>query len=116
MSIQETLLTEKVDKLIQENTKLRRQISSLQELLGSQIRQYFEMTNSIIDTKKRFCYENVRDCYGDLVYFYGYVEIIQQAYDYIECYRDIFGTDYPNDTDDGDDDDAVDDTNSDIND
>ena len=93
------LLTERVDLIIQENNKLRQQISSLQELLGTQIRQYFEMSNSIRDTKKRFCYETVRECYGDLVYFYGYTDIIQEAYDYIECYREIFGRDYPNDTD-----------------
>ncbi len=95
----ESMLRERIDLLIQENGKLKRQIISLQELLGSQIRQFFEMTNSIIETKKRFCYENVRDCYGDLVYFYGYTDIIQKADDYIECYRDIFGRDYPNDTD-----------------
>lgn len=102
MSIQEEnlLLRERLELIIQENNKLRNNISSLQELLGSQIRQYFEMSNSIRDTKKRFCYTTVRECYGDLVYFYGYTDIIQQAYDYRDCYREIFGRDYPNDTDD----------------
>jgi len=95
----ESILRERIDLLMQENNKLRNQISSLQELLGSQIRQYFEMSNSIRDTKKRFCYSTVRECYGDLVYFYGYTDIIQNADDYIDCYREIFGRDYPHDTD-----------------
>lgn len=103
---QDSLLRERLDLLIQENNKLRNQISSLQALLGSQIRQYFEMSDSIRDTKKRFCYETVRDCYGDLVYFYGYTDIIQKAYDYKDCYREIFGIDYPNDTDDDADDES----------
>ena len=58
------------------------------------------MSNNLRDTKKRFCYETIRECYGDLVYFYGCTDPIQRADDYEECYREIFNRDYPRDTDD----------------
>jgi hypothetical protein len=92
------LLQERIDLLIQKNDQLKKHISSLQELLGSDICKFFEICNSIKQTKKRFCYENVRECYGDLVYFYGCTDPIQDATDYKDCYKDIFGVNYPDDT------------------
>lgn len=100
MSIEQeenSLLQEKIDLLIQQNDQLKKHISSLQELLGSDICKFFERSLSIRETKKRFCYENVRECYGDLVYFYGCADPIQDATDYNECYKDIFGIDYHDD-------------------
>lgn len=97
---QESILRERLDLVIQDNIKLKKQISSLQELLGSNICKFFEISKSIKQTRKRFCYETVRECYGDLVYFYGSTDSIQLADDYIECYKEIFGKDYPRDTDD----------------
>ena len=91
------LLQERIDLLIQKNDQLKKHISSLQELLGSDICKFFEICNSIKQTKKRFCYETVRECYGDLVYFYGSTDLLQNADDYKECYKQIFGMDYPHD-------------------
>ena len=84
------LLQEKVDFLTQKNEQLKKNICSLQELLGSDICKFFEITNSIKQTKTRFCYETFRECYGDLVYFYGCNDPVQYADDYQECYNDIF--------------------------
>ena len=95
---QNTLLHKKIDLLTQENGKLKSHIFSLQKLLGTNICKFFEICNSIKQTKKRFCYENVRECYGDLVYFYGCTDPIQDATDYNDCYKDIFGVNYPDDT------------------
>lgn len=92
-----SLLRERVDLLIQKNEQLKKYISSLQELLGRDICKFFEITNSIKETRKRFCYETVRECYGDLVYFYGSPGPIQDAEDYKECYKDIFGKEYVDD-------------------
>ena len=94
-----SLLQERLDLLVEKNNQLKKHVSSLQELLGSNICKFFQMSNSIKQTKKRFCYETVRECYGDLVYFYGCTDIIQGADDYIECYKEIFGKDYPEDSD-----------------
>jgi hypothetical protein len=88
------LLRERLDLLIQENEKLKKHISSLQELLSTNICKFFEMSKSIKQTRKRFCYDSVRECYGDLVYFYGCTEPVQEADDYKECYKDIFGKEY----------------------
>ena len=94
------LLKERVDLLIQENDAFKKKISSLQELLARDICIFFQITNSIKQTKKRFCYENVRECYGDLVYFYGCHGPIQDAEDYKECYKDIFEKKYTINEDD----------------
>jgi hypothetical protein len=89
--------TEKIDLLTQENEKLKKHISSLHELLSTDICKFFQISNSIKQTKKRFCYETIRECYGDLVYFYGSNDTIQYAEDYKECFKDIFGREYPDD-------------------
>ena len=92
-----SLLRERLDLLIQENEKLKKHISSLQELLSTDICKFFKISNSIKQTRKRFCYKNVRECYGDLVYFYGCTDPVQEADDYKECYKDIFGKEYTDD-------------------
>lgn len=109
-----SLLSERIELLIQENNKLKNNISSLRDLLSSNISMFFELSNSIKQTRKRFCYENVRECYKDLVYFYGCAEPVQEAEDYKECYEDIFGQKYTSDFDSDDidtDDNTIDDYN-----
>lgn len=85
---------EQLDLLKQENNRLKICVNSLQKLLSNNICQFFELSLSIKQTKKRFCYENVRDCYYDLVYFYGCSDPVEDAEDYMECYMDIFGKEY----------------------
>ena len=102
-----SLLKERVDLLIKKNEQLKKYISSLQELLATDICKFFEITKSIKQTRKRFCYESVRECYGDLVYFYGCTGPIQDAEDYKECYKDIFGSEYINDDSEDDNDENV---------
>ena len=46
------LLQEKVDSLTQKNDQLKKNISSLQDLLGSDICKFFERSLSIRETKK----------------------------------------------------------------
>ncbi len=90
------LLQEQIDSLTLENDKLKNHTKSLQKLLATNICKFFELVNSIKQTKKRFCYETLKECYRDLVYFYGCTDPIQDADDYVECYKDIFGTKYTN--------------------
>ena len=92
-----SFLKERLDLLIEKNDQLKKYISSLQELLSRDICKFFEMSKSIKQTRKRFCYENVRECYGDLIYFYGCTDPVQEAEDFKECYKDIFGKEYTED-------------------
>ena len=93
-----------IDILKQENNNLKQHISSLQELLGSDICKFFERCQSIRKTRKRFCYETISECYKDLVYFYGCSDPLEDAEDYKECFKEIFEKEHSdNDTDkDGD--------------
>lgn len=100
-------LIERIELLIQENDRIKKQISSLQNLLSTQICLFFELSNSIKQTRKRFCYENVRECYNDLVYFYGCADSVQNADDYKECYKDIFEKEYNDDDGDDNNDDYI---------
>lgn len=92
------LLQERIDVMSLQILQQKKHIQSLQELLGTAICNFFEISLSISETKKRFCYENVRECYGDLVYFYGSTVPLQKATDYNECYNIIFTNDYTNTT------------------
>jgi hypothetical protein len=83
-------MDKKIENLELQNEQLKKYVISLRNLLSSNICKYFEITNSIKLTKKRFCYDNVKECYFDLVYFYGCYEPIQNADDYKECYNEIF--------------------------
>lgn len=92
-------IIDKIQKLEIENENLKTNINSLRNLLGSEMCKYFEISNSLKQTKKRFCYDDLRECYEDLVYFYGCSDPIQDADDYKECYKQIFGKDYFDDSD-----------------
>ncbi len=82
-----------IDLLTQENKQLKKDISSLQALLSSDICKFFERCQSIQETRKRFCYETICECYHDLLYFYGCSEPLEVANDFKQCYKDVFGKD-----------------------
>ena len=82
---------------LEKNNVLKNHIYDLRNLLCSDICKYFEFTNSIHDTKKRFCYDNYYDCYIDLCYFYGSDQHVRHANDFKQYYEDIFGKPYPKD-------------------
>lgn len=83
--------------VLAENDVLKRNIHSLRDLLCTEICKYFEITNSINDTKKRFCYDNYHDCYIDLCYYYGSADPVRGADDFEQCYESIFGRPHPKD-------------------
>ena len=82
-------------EFLAENNTLKKNIHSLRDLLCTEICKYFELTNSIKDTKNRFCYDNYHDCYIDLCYYYGSADPVRDADDFKECYEAIFQQAYP---------------------
>jgi hypothetical protein len=82
-------------EVLAENNTLKKNIHSLRDLLSSDICKYFELTNSINDTKKRFMYDNFYDCYIDLCYYFGSANTVRNADDFKECYKAIFDREYP---------------------
>lgn len=77
-----------------EISKLKKYIQKLQDDQGYEICEYFYKCNSIKDTTSKYCFEDIRDCYGALVEYNGCSDSIQDASDYIECYKEIFGREY----------------------
>ena len=85
-----------IDLLKQENNNLKQHISSLRKLLGSDICKFFERCQSIRKTRTRFCYDTISECYKDLVYFYGCSDLLEDAEDYKEYFKEIFGKENSN--------------------
>jgi DNA-binding transcriptional regulator WhiA len=94
------LLQKEIFEVLQENKKLKNQIQQLQDLFGYEICKYFEKTNNIRKTTAYFYYENVNDCYEALVEYYGCSDPLQDADDYKECHKEIFGREYDDDDSD----------------
>jgi len=103
-------LLQKIKKLEEENKKLRTTIQNLQDLQGYEISMFFNKCNSIKETQIEYCFETIKDCYYALVDYNGCSDSIQEAGDYKEYYKEIFGYEY--EKDDSDEDDSSDEDNS----
>lgn len=89
-----TILKMKNSNLNNEIRRLKKNIQKIQDNQGLQICEYFDMCNSIRDTSDKFCFEAVDDCYEALKDYFGGSDHIQEATDYIDCYKEIFGREY----------------------
>jgi hypothetical protein len=96
MSYIEELL-QKIKKLEDENKKLRNTIQNLQESQGYEICKFFNKCNSIKKTQIEYYFDGIKDCYNALVDYYGCSDPVQDADDYKEYYKDIFGYEFEED-------------------
>jgi predicted nuclease with TOPRIM domain len=99
-------LQKKISELLQENNKFKKQIQQLQDLFALEICEYFNESNNIRETMEHFCFENVNDCYQALVEYNGCSDPLQDADDYKDCYKEIFGREYEEDDNSDEDNDS----------
>jgi len=99
-------LRSRVDSLVRENARLqeevirqKRNLKSVQDYFSYEIINYFIKCNRLRETADQFGFENVSDCYDALEYYCGSSYSVQHAHDYIDCYKEIFGWEYEEDTD-----------------
>jgi len=91
------LLQKEIFEVLQENKKFKKQIQQLQDLFALEICEYFNETHNIRETMEHFYFENVNDCYEALVEYNGCSDPLQDADDYKDCYKEIFGREYDED-------------------
>lgn len=87
-----TILQMTNSTLNNEVRRLRKNIQKIQDEQRLEICGYFAMCNSIKDTCDKFCFEDVEECYESLKEYFGCSGPLQEANDYEECYREIFGS------------------------
>jgi hypothetical protein len=78
---------------------LRNNIKKLQDKQSHEICKYFIECKSIVETTGKFYFEDVRDCYEALNKYFGYSNLVENANDYKDCYKEIFGHEYDYDYD-----------------
>lgn len=100
-------LRSRVDSLVRENARLqeevvtqKRNLQIVQDYFSYEIIEYFTKCNNLRNTAEKFGFETVGDCYEALKEYCGCSDTVQSADDYKECYKEIFGWEYEEDTDD----------------
>jgi hypothetical protein len=99
-------LRKQIETLEEENKRLKEEIVGkqmhlrrVQDYFKYEIVHYFAKSYSLRDTTAQFGFENVCDCYDALTVFCGCPGPVQAADDYMECYKEIFGWEYEEETD-----------------
>ena len=92
--IKNKLLEDEISNLYKQNRQLKMNIQNIQDLMAYEICEYFRNSYNLRETTKHFYFDDVRDCYGALVEYFGCSDTVQRATDYKECYKEIFDRDY----------------------
>ena len=94
------MLLEQKNKQLQEEIGVKkRHLQNVQDYIRYEIIHYYTQCYRLRETASQFGFETVGECYDALTEYCGCPGPAQAAEDYMECYKDIFGWEYEEETD-----------------
>jgi len=86
-------LKEEIIKLKKEKEILKESIAKMQDDQGLEICEYYNSCKNISQTADKFYFSTNEDCYWALVEYFGCSDPLQNAHDYEELRKELFGSD-----------------------